>query len=284
MAVSIDRAAKTIVITGASDGVGAAAAQLLVADGHRVVIVGRSPEKTEAVSRRLGCDGHVADFADLSQVRRLAEAVGERYPRIDVLANNAGGLMGARQVTVDGHEKTFQVNHLAPFLLTTLLLPTLTASNAAVLQTSSKAAALWGRKFDIDDLDNEHNYSAQRAYGRGKLANILFTRELHRRYAADGLAAAAFHPGVVRSNFASEGSALVRFFYRAPVLRQLFTISPTDGAAPLVWLAQGEPGRTWTSGEYYEKNAVATDRSAPQATNPDLAERLWDRSESMVAQ
>ena len=139
---------------------------------------------------------------------RLAAQLKEKYPRIDVLANNAGGIMGARELTVDGHEKTFQVNHLAPFLLTTELMDVLTASNATVINTSS-AANGFGR-LDLDDLDSARNYSTNRAYGTGKLANILFTTELHHRYGAEGITTAAFHPGVVATNFAAESTSPMR--------------------------------------------------------------------------
>src|SRR5512133_564318 len=176
---------RTIVITGASDGIGAAAARALGIAGDRVVIVGRSPQKTEAIAAELGVDHFVADFSRLDEVRTLASDLLKRYPRIDVLANNAGGIMGDRELTVDGHEKTMQVNHLAPFLLTTLLMDRLLASRAAVINTSS-AANRFGR-INLDDLDNERKYSANKAYGDAKLANILFTRELHRRYSASGI-------------------------------------------------------------------------------------------------
>ena len=165
----------TIIVTGASAGIGAASARQLRARGHDVVIVGRSPAKTEALAREIGVPFHVADYARLADVRRLATELA-RYDRIDVLANNAGGIMGGREVTADGFEKTFQVNHLAPFLLTRLLLARLVASRAKVIQTSSGAANLWGRKFDIADLQNPRGYRPERAYGNGKLANILFTR------------------------------------------------------------------------------------------------------------
>src|ERR1700744_5674523 len=140
---------QTIVITGASDGIGAAAARQLAARGERVVLAGRSPAKTAAVAAELNAPFHVADFADLAQVCELAGTLAAEYPRIDVLANNAGGIFGARALTPDGFEKTFQVNNLAPFLLTTLLLPTLTASSAA---------KNYGR-IDLGDLQNEKKYS-----------------------------------------------------------------------------------------------------------------------------
>ena len=147
---------RTIVITGASDGIGAAAARNLARAGERIVVVGRSPEKTAAVGAELGVDYFVCDFAELSQVRELAAVLRERYPRIDVLVNNAGGIMRGHELTVDGHEKTFQINHLAPFLLTTELMDVLTASRATIINTSS-AANGFGR-LDLLDL-NSGEYS-----------------------------------------------------------------------------------------------------------------------------
>ncbi|GAA4112013.1 oxidoreductase [Knoellia locipacati] len=271
---------RTIVITGASDGIGAAAARELTAHGHRVVLVGRSPEKTRALAEELGAPFHLADYAELDQVRRLADELSTAYPRIDVLANNAGGIMGDRTLTVDGYEKTFQVNHLAGFLLTQLLLPTLVASDATVIQTSSRAARAFGR-FDIDDLQNEKAYSPQVAYGNGKLGNILFTRELHRRYADQGISTVAFHPGIVGSNFAHDTTHPMRFVYHTPIVRNLFTVSSSKGAEQLVWLAEGQPGTQWERGGYYEKKKPAS--SSPHAHDDELARRLWDASEQMVA-
>ncbi len=270
---------QTIVITGASDGIGAAAARELSRDGHEVVLVGRSPGKTAALAAELGAPSYTSDFSDLADVRRLADALGSAHPRIDVLANNAGGIMGHRQLTTDGFELTFQVNHLAPFLLTNLLLPTLTSSDATVVQTSSIAARLFGH-VDLDDLQLERGYSPDRAYGNGKLQNILFTRELDRRHRADGVAAAAFHPGIVGTSFASDTTHPMRFLYHTPVVKNLFTISPSRGARGLVWLATHEAGRDWPSGEYFERNKVA--KSNPQARDEALARGLWDRSAELV--
>ncbi|MBV9091884.1 MAG: SDR family NAD(P)-dependent oxidoreductase [Mycobacteriaceae bacterium] len=272
---------RTIVITGASDGIGAAAADRLTRSGENVVVVGRSEHKTAAVAAPLGADHFVADFADLAQVRALARQLLDRYPRIDVLANNAGGFMGRREVTVDGHEKTFQVNHLAPFLLTTLLLERLVESGATVLNTSSVGNRLFGR-VDIDDLDAEHGYRAAKAYGDAKLENILFARELHRRYHAAGISTAAFHPGNVASNFGSEARDWwIRAAYRTPI-SHLVLIGPKRGSDELVWLASATPGVDWTSGEYYANHKVA--RANRRAYDPVLARGLWDRSLEMVSQ
>ena len=273
-------AGRTIVITGASDGLGAAAARRLSRSGEDVVVVGRSPQKTKAVATELGADYLVADFADLAQVRALAEQLLARYPRIDVLANNAGGFMGQREVTVDGHEKTFQVNHLAPFLLTTLLLDRLVESQASVLNTSSLGNRIFGH-VNIDDLDAERGYRASKAYGDAKLENILFTKELHHRYHAAGISTAAFHPGSVASNFGNEaGSRMIRLVYHTP-LKHLSLIGPEQGSDLLVWLASARPGEAWTSGEYYSSHSIA--RANKQAYDPELARELWDRSANMIA-
>lgn len=268
--------ARTIVITGASDGIGAAAARQLHRAGHRVVIVGRSPDKTRTVAREIGADHYIADFTRLDEVRKLAADLDTAYPRIDVLANNAGGVFGDRAKTTDGFEKTFQINHLAPFLLTRLLLDKLTASRAAVIQTSSVGARMAGT-LDLDDLDHDHNFSPVRAYNAAKLENILFTRELHRRHHAQGISTAAFHPGNVATSFATEShSRLMRFIVTNRLTRAML-ISPEQGAGQLVWLAQASPGTDWTSGTYYEKRSPAR-RVNRQAFDADLARRLWDRS------
>lgn len=271
---------KVIVITGGSDGIGAAAARRLHANGHKVVIVGRSPDKTRAVAQELGAEYFLADFARLDDVRDLAAALSEKYPTIDVLANNAGGMLGARLETVDGFEQTLQVNHLAPFLLTNLLQDTLIASRATVIQTASVAARLFGR-IDLDDLDNKRGYRPIKAYGDAKLANILFTRELHNRLHARGVSTAAFHPGVIATGFAADSSSpAMKFLYTNPVAKRFLRSSDT-GADQLVWLAESRPGAAWKSGNYYEKRSVPR-RVNPQSTDDRLAAALWDKSAAMT--
>ncbi|TFV55784.1 SDR family NAD(P)-dependent oxidoreductase [Mycobacterium sp. PS03-16] len=271
-------AGRTIVITGASDGVGAAAARRLHRSGENVVVVGRSPGKTTAVADELGVDSYVADFADLAQVRELAARLLEACPRIDVLANNAGGMMNTRETTVDGFEKTFQVNHLAPMLLTTLLLDRLIECRGSVLNTSSMAHRM--SRPDFDDLDAVQRQHGSLAYGTSKLANVLFTRELHRRYHDAGISTAAFHPGPVASNFSAEvNNPLFGALYRTP-LRHVFLIGTEQGSDELVWLASSQPGVDWQSGEYYHKHKVA--KVHKLADNAALAGRLWDRSVELV--
>lgn len=271
----------TIVLTGASDGIGAAAARQLASGGHRLLLVGRSPEKTRAVADETGAEYFTADFARLDDVRalaaRLTEAVGD--DGIDVLANNAGGIFGDRTPTVDGHEKTIQVNHLAPFLLTHLLLPTLLASGAAVINTSSVGHRLFGH-IDVDDLDNTRKFSANKAYGDAKLANVLFTRSLHAKFHDEGLSAVAFHPGTVQTNFASDSSSIMRLVYRS-FLGKLLLTSTDEGGAILRWFIEGTPDETWFSGAYYDERTLSS-KVNPQADDPALAEALWQRSAELV--
>ena len=268
---------RTIIITGASDGIGAAAARQLSAAGNTVVVVGRSPQKTAAVAKELGVDHFVADFSRLDDVRTLASALLERYPRIDVLANNAGGIMGDRELTVDGYEKTLQVNHLAPFLLTSLLTERLVRSRATVITTASVANRLYGH-LDLDDLGNERAYSPNKAYGDAKLANILFARELDRRFGDAGISAASFHPGVVGTGFAAQSTSPMRFLY---TIFGRFLLSPARGADTLVWLATTTPGTDWKTGAFYTKRKIDFTTN-PQADDAALATALWDRSAALV--
>lgn len=271
----------TIVLTGASDGIGAAAARQLAPTDHRLILVGRSPEKTKAVADDTGAEYFTADFARLDDVRELAakltDAVGD--DGIDVLANNAGGIFGDQTPTVDGFEKTIQVNHLAPFLLTNLLLPTLLASNAAVINTSSVGHRLFGH-IDVDDLDNRKKYSANKAYGDAKLANVLFTKSLHTKFHPDGLRSVAFHPGTVRTNFAADSSSIMRVIYRSFLGRILLT-GTEEGGAILRWFIEGTPDETWFSGAYYDERTLSS-KTNPQVDDAALAEALWQKSAELV--
>ena len=269
---------KTIVITGASDGIGAEAARGLKEKGHRVVIVGRSEEKTKRIAAELDAPCHIADYSRLSDVVRLAGEL-RRYDRIDVLANNAGGAQNERKITEDGFERTFQINLLGGFLLTKLLMDKLCESRATVIQTASIAANLFGSDLDVTDLQNERNYSAFRAYGYAKLEDILFTRELQRRYGKQGICAVAFEPGVVRTNFASESTRFVKFCYHSP-LKYLFTISPARSAKRLIRLAEGTPNEDFVSGETYSGEKPM--KLKFQDPNGAAAKALWDACEKMT--
>ncbi len=267
---------KTIVITGASDGIGAAAARRLGRAGQNVVVVGRSESKTTAVAAELDADYFVADFADLSQVQALADKIRSQYPRVDVLANNAGGMFTHPHNTADGHEITFQVNYLAPFLLTMQLMDVLVDSRATVVNTTSNSHKLLPR-VTVADLQNTAQCRPSTAYALTKLAIILFTKELHRRYHAFGLSAVTFHPGYVDSNFGeASGSRFLQFMKHHVPITARFTATSDQGADQLVWLASSTPGVDWTPGEYYSKGKVAKAHRA--AYDPDFARELWDHT------
>jgi NAD(P)-dependent dehydrogenase (short-subunit alcohol dehydrogenase family) len=267
---------RTVVITGASDGIGAAAARRLRHSGENVVVVGRSESKAAAVAAELDAAYFVADFADLSQVRALADKIRSEYPRIDVLANNAGGMFTKVHETADGHEITFQVNYLAPFLLTTQLMEVLLDSRAAVVNTTSSSQKLLPSA-TIEDFENTDRHRPGTAYALSKLAIVLFTKELHRRYHASGLSTATFHPGYVNSNFGdASGSRILTFMkYHVPITTR-FTATVEQGSDQLVWLASSTPGVDWTPGEYYSKGKIAKAHRA--AYNAGLARELWDRT------
>jgi len=263
---------RTVVITGGSSGIGAAAARELRRRGVTVAITGRSPE-TARLAEEIDCDHFMADFSRLDDVRALANRLIAVYPRIDVLANNAGAVFATRQMTVDGHERTFQVNHLAPFLLTWLLRERLAESNGCVINTASGAHHMGRLK--LDDLESARQYNAWRAYGTTKLMNILHATEINGRLR--GVRGVSFHPGVVATGFAREGSAMTRFLYRK-FIASLFMLSPEQGADTLVWLASSND---WTPGEYYVKRNPA--RKSAAARDPELARKLWAMSSRLLA-
>ena len=274
---------KTILITGASDGIGAAAARQLATSGHRLLLAGRSREKTEAIARELGAKAFVADFSKLSEIRRLAQEVKTELAGagLDVLANNAGGIFGDRNKTIDGNELTFQINHLAQFLLTELLMENLLAakSGASVINTSSVANRLFA-KIDLDDLDNDKKFSANKAYGDAKLANILHARGIQSRYGSQGISTVSFHPGAVATNFASETTSFMRLFYQTP-LKKWGLISSEKGGGHLAWLIEGTPGVDWEVGGYYEERTLSQ-KINPQAKDDALIEGLWQKSKELV--
>jgi len=269
--------AETVIITGASDGIGAAAARALQRAGKRVVVVGRSPEKTAAVARELGVPYHVSDFSRLAEVRALAAELLATYPHIDVLANNAGFIGTKRTLTDDGHEMMFQVNHLAPFLLTNLLRERLVASGARVITTSSA-----GNNFGqvaLGNLEHQRGYRSFLVYCATKLQNILFTQELARRWGPEDVQAAAFHPGIVESRFGGTDRGLIGLIYRTPLTRWAL-VTPEGRADTLVWLATSRAGVDWQSGGYYSRRTPG--RLNPQAHDAALARGLWAVSAAMV--
>ncbi|MFF3572035.1 SDR family NAD(P)-dependent oxidoreductase [Nocardia jiangxiensis] len=271
-----DLTGRTVVVTGASSGVGAAAAAKLAARGATVAVVGRSPQRTVAVAERIGAEPFVADFARLDDVRELARRLIDRYPVIDVLADNAGGAWARRTITVDGNEQTFQVNHLAPFLLTGLLFDRLVHSRARVVNTASTIYRL--ARLDPDTVNAPTGYYSQLlVYATSKLANVIFTRELARRAEGTGLTTAAFHPGVVATHVYDDAPLGVGAVIRLPLLRPLI-IRPEQGADPLVHLATTADA---VNGKYFHRFRLEEPRNA-LARDAELAQRLWDMSEKLV--
>lgn len=275
---------KTIIITGGSDGIGKATARLLKEKAANVVIIGRSPEKTKAVGRELGVPYYIADFTKLSEVQELGKKLYDEYPQIDILFNNAGGIYGEREVTVDGFEKTLQINHLSHFLLTNILLNRLIESKATIINTSSIGNSGLSR-LDINDLNMEKKYSNARAYGNAKLMNILFTKEFNRRYGKTGVSMVAFHPGNVLTSFGSDATGPIKLMYKFAmrsklVKKMLVMIQPEQGADTAVWLATTTPSKDWQPGEYYYKREIA--KAHKFAYEEAIAHSLWEQSEKMT--
>lgn len=269
---------KVILITGATNGIGLAAAQEFAARGDKVAIVARNEERARAAIASLkaaapdaAVDVLVADLSSQAAVRRLAAETLKRYPRLDVLVNNAGALNPARRLTEDGLELTWAVNHLAPFLLTTLLLDRLKQSSPARIVTTSSGAHRRGG-IPFEDFNADKSYSSFTRYGQTKLANILFTKELARRLEGSGVTATCFHPGVVATGFA-RGSPLIKglLTLARPLLR-----SPEKGAETLVWLAQSQEAAGQSGGYYMDKRLEQTSAAAQDM---ESARRLWEASE-----
>jgi NAD(P)-dependent dehydrogenase (short-subunit alcohol dehydrogenase family) len=269
---------RTVLVTGASDGIGAEAARVLAAKGATVHVTGRSADKLRPVAEAVGTEPLVADFSRLDDVRRLAEQVAERVGSLDVLVNNAGGTFSPKKVTHDGHEPNFQVNHLAPFLLTNLLKPQLVAAGSSLVVNTSSIGNLMGR-IVLDDLDYERRRAIEfPAYGTGKLMNIVFTRGISQRWSGEGVRSVAVHPGPVGSSFGRD-SFLVGLLYRSP-LKKLATISVPDGAAPLVMLAERGPDPE-IDGRYFSRFSI-DGRENKQASDQAIIDGLWERSAQLV--
>jgi NAD(P)-dependent dehydrogenase (short-subunit alcohol dehydrogenase family) len=267
-----------VVLTGATRGIGRAAASALARQGVELVLVGRERDRVDDVVRAAraaggasAIHGHVADLVLMSEVRRLAEELRESYEHIDVLANNAGALFASRKVTAEGLEQTFALNHMAPFLLTNLLLDRLDGSR--VITTASDAHT--GGALNLDDLQSASGkYAAMRVYGTSKLCNILFTRELARR--APQLHANCFHPGVVRTGFGKNDNGIWKLL---TTIGSPFFRSPERGARSLVWLATSAQAAALT-GTYVVDEKVAEPSAAAQ--DDALAAALWQRSAELA--
>jgi NAD(P)-dependent dehydrogenase (short-subunit alcohol dehydrogenase family) len=273
---------KTIVVTGATAGIGLESSLQLAADGHHLVLVGRNPDRLEAAEdavRRAGAvrvDAHHVDFASLESVRELARDLLERYEQIDVLVNNAGGVFARRTVTDDGVEATFQVNHLGGYLLTELLKRRLVCSAPSRVVITSSVGHHRGT-LDLADVGFEHGgYSIMNAYGRSKLANVLYARSLAASLEASGVTVNAVHPGSVATDIWSGAP-----WYARPVLAlaKLRMLSPADGGRALTYLA-ASPDVEGVTGEYFDRFTPAPPSSL--AVDDELAAMLVKESARLV--
>ena len=273
--MSTEMKGKVIVITGATSGIGQVAAEELAAMGARIVQVARSRERGEGALKRLRerapdiAHGiYYADLSRVSEMKRVAMEIAQAEPHIDVLINNAGAMFGSRQVTEEGLERTFALNHLSYFVLTQGLRQRLVASSPArVINTSSDAHA--SRTIDFSDLQSSKAYRGFNVYGFSKLCNILFTRQLARQLAGTGVTANCLHPGFVATRFGDQAGGLFSFVIR---LAKRFALSPQQGAETLIYLASS-PDVAKVTGEYFYKCRPAT--PSKEAQNNAKAERLW---------
>ncbi len=278
---------KIVLITGGNSGIGKETAVALAQVGATVAFTSRDPKKGEAaaadIRERSGADVALLslDLASFASIRACAAAFLERYEKLDVLINNAGLILSERTETEDGFETTFGVNHLGHFLLTQLLLDRVKASAPArIINVASRAHRFARDGLDFDDLQMAKGYSGMQAYGRAKLANIYFTRELARRLEGTGVTANAVHPGTVATGFARDGDVRVPFSWLV-VLAKPFLRSPEKGAETSIYLAsspevEGVTGKYFVDSHEAEPTAIALDAAA--------ARRLWDISEELVSE
>lgn len=272
---------KTIAITGATSGLGLITARTLIKEGWNVLVLARNRQKAEKhfdFSAGTGASFVSCDLSSLSSVSKAAKQVRANTDQLDVLLNNAGGILEQRELSEDGIEMTFQMNHLGHFLLTTKLMDLLIRSRTRIINVSS--AAHQAGRLVLDDINWENRkYNSMRAYGDGKLCNIYFTRELHRRFNDQGITSFCLHPGVVRTNFFDEISGgLTKLLVG---VMQPFMISPKKGAATQIYLATENGKLDKHSGEYFVKRKPA--RTSAVARNEFHARRLWEKSEELVS-
>jgi NAD(P)-dependent dehydrogenase (short-subunit alcohol dehydrogenase family) len=273
---------KTVVITGGTSGIGEVAALELAQMGARIVLVARDRPRGEATLARLRerAPGllhtvHYGNLTRLAEMRRLAAQIAAAEPRIDVLINNAGAMFAARRVTEDGLERTFALNHMAYFVVTEGLRERLAAwAPSRIVNTASGAHR--DATLDLDDLQSEKGFGARQAYGRSKLCNILFTRELARRLQGTGVTANCLHPGFVATRFGDQSGGLISHMIR---LAKFFALSPTEGAKTIVYLASS-PEVAGVSGKYFYKCSATT--PSPAAQDDRTASALWARSATLA--
>lgn len=273
---------KVALVTGGTSGIGKATAIALTAMGAEVVVTGRNADRGRtAVAEIKDQSGNesvelmLGDLTTQDEVRRLAEEFKRGYDRLDVLVNNAGVVQTKRTETADGIETTLAVNHLAPFLLTNLLLDLLKSSAPSRVVTTSSEAQRWGN-MDLDDLQSKKKYRSMRVYGMTKLANIMFTYELAERLEGTGVTANCFHPGAINTNLGQNNGGLTALIGRGI---KLFLRSPEEGADTLIWLSSS-PDVEGVSGKYFANRKEISAKEI--ASDPIARKRLWETSEELT--
>lgn len=273
-------AGKTVVITGATSGIGEVAACELAKQGARIVFTARDRERAAATTKKLKAANssadhrvHLADLSSVAEMRRVASEIAQSENKIDLLINNAGAVFLSRKTSVDGLEMTFATNHMAYFVLTNILLDRLKATPGARVVSTASDAHKSGR-LDFTDLQSEKNYGSFRVYGTTKLENILFTRELSRRLQGSGVTANCLHPGFVGTRFGQNNASNV-FLKGLSRTIMSFGLKPEEGAKTIIYLASS-PEVEGKSGGYYYKCKL--ERPTAAAQNDDDARRLWDVS------
>ena len=274
---------KICVVTGATSGIGKETAQSLALKGAHVIIVGRNLKKCVAtvnsIKEKTGntlVDYYCADLSDLSQVRQLANDLKQKYPRIDVLLNNAGSYFTTRQESVDGFEMSLALNYLSPFLLTSLLLDTLKQSNQGRIINVSSTAQFQG-EINFEDLQSKHNFDGFKVYAQSKLALMLFSYELAERLKDTNITVNTLHPGLVASNF-GKNNGLLRFYLRRIIKRN--EITPFEGSKTCTYLATSDEVSEITGG-YFVNNKQ--EKSAEASYDKELAQQLWKVGETLMA-
>jgi NAD(P)-dependent dehydrogenase (short-subunit alcohol dehydrogenase family) len=274
---------KTVVITGATSGIGEAGALALARAGARIVFTARNAARAEATLAKLKRANvsaahafHLGDLSTLAEMKRIGAEIAAAEPAIHVLANNAGAIFTSREETTDGLERTFAVNHMAYFIVTLALLDRLKSTPGARIVSTASGAHRFGGPLDFDDLQLKRGFSMWTAYGRSKLANILFTRELARKLAGTGVVANCFHPGVVASGFSTNNGILAQ---AAMTLAKVVALSPEKGADTLVWLASSAECANETGG-YFDRRKPGALKD--YASDDAAAAKLWEVSRQIA--
>ncbi len=269
---------RIVVITGGTSGIGLVAAERLAGKGARLVLVARDPTRGEIALQRLRSAGpkaahaiHYADLSTIQEMKRVAGEIAAAEPRIDVLINNAGALFSSRQVTADGLEMTFATNHMSYFVVTLGLADRLRSTPGARVVNTASAAHRRAR-LDFDDLQSAKRYRGFSVYGRSKLCNILFTRELAKRWSQAGVTANSLHPGFVSTRFGDQSGGVFQRLVRAA---KLFAISPEKGAETIVHLASSDSVAKLSGLYFYQCRPV---QPTKEAQDDFAAKRLWDES------